>query len=59
MGAMRIHAWDLLAIIDPRVRVANSNHKFAVMLSRQLCAAENRALAARANFAIELESYLM
>ena len=56
---MRIHAWDLLAIIDPRVRVANSNHKFAVMLSRQLCAAENRTLAARANFAIELESYLM
>jgi hypothetical protein len=57
MGAMRIHAWDLLAIIDPRVRVANSNHKFAVMLSRQLCAAENRTLAVRA--AIEFESYLM
>jgi hypothetical protein len=57
MGAMRIHAWDLLVIIDPRVRVANFNHKFAVMLSRQLCAAENRTLAVRA--AIESESYLM
>ena len=56
---MRIHAWDLLVISDPRVRIANSNHKFAVMLSHQLCAAENRTRAARANFAIEFESYLM
>ncbi|MEA2915917.1 MAG: hypothetical protein QOJ15_7998 [Bradyrhizobium sp.] len=47
---MRIHMnkrVDLLVIIDPRVRVADFNHKFAVMLSRQLCAAENRTLAVR------------